>query len=79
MVNDGEIGLHSRFRVHMETIYGRIYVGDGIVSPNSNGLRYEMVLECGFGEIFGMMTAHLKTCSQTWRACLRIFPKTCLH
>lgn len=45
MVNDGEIGLHSRFRVPMETIYGRIYVGDGIVPPNSNGLRYEMVLE----------------------------------
>ena len=45
MVNDGEIGLHSRFRVHMEPVYGRIYVGDGNFSPNSNGLRYKMVLE----------------------------------
>ena len=42
---DGEAEQQSIFGVQMGLSSGRIYVGDGILSLNTYGLKYKMVLE----------------------------------
>ena len=39
-------------------------MGDGILSPNTYGLRYEMDLKTGSRQPFGVGTALLWTCSK---------------
>ena len=57
---DGEAEQQSIFGVQMGLSSGRIYVGDVILSLNTYGLKYKMVLEWGFRQIFGVVTALLK-------------------
>ena len=49
-----EVGQWIRFEIHMGLVCGKVFVGSGILSTIYYGLRYEMVLECGFGIIFGV-------------------------
>lgn len=50
--------------VHMYLASGRVYMGNGTLSPNTYGLRYEMDLKSGSRQPFSVGTALLRTCSK---------------
>ena len=51
MMKDEDARQWCIFRVHTGLTYGRVHLEDRILSPNTYGLKYEMVLEWGFRQL----------------------------